>query len=68
MPTNTLLQHGSSLGMLVSQLAKLALVVATILGQTVIAHNRCDKLSVRREWRSLTREQRAGWIDAVKVG
>ena len=66
--TGTLLQHGSSLDMLVSRFAKLALAIATLFGQAVVANNRCDKPSVRREWRSMTRKQRIGWIDAVKVG
>ena len=54
--------------MLVSRFAKLVVAVATLLGQAAIANNRCDNPSVRREWRSMTRTQRAGWIDAVKVG
>ena len=53
--------------MLASRFAKLALAVATLLGQAVVANNRCDRPSVRREWRSMTRKQRIGWIDAVKV-
>jgi len=53
--------------MLVYRFARLALAVVTLFGQPVTARARCSDPSVRREWRSLTPHERAGWIAAVKV-
>lgn len=66
--TDTLLPHSTTLGMLLYWLTGLASAAATPLGQSVIAHPRCVNPSIRREWRSMSPQQRAGWIDAVKVG
>ena len=54
--------------MLVYQLVKFALAAAALLGPPVIAQTHCDNPSVRREWRSMPPQERAEWIDAVKVG
>ena len=53
--------------MLVYRLAKVALVAATLLGQSVTAKSHCSNPSVRREWRSLAPHERAEWMTAVKV-
>lgn len=47
----------------------LALVASTFLGQSVTAHyyKPCSNPAVRREWRSMPREERAEWMAAVKV-
>jgi len=53
--------------MLVSRFMKLALVAITVLAQSAIARpSGCTNPSVRREWRRLSRRERADWIRAVK--
>lgn len=44
-------------------------MASTLLGQSVTAHFHppCLNPSVRREWRSMPREERAEWLAAVKV-
>ena len=64
-PTNSLLLHGTSLGMSIYRFASLALAIATLFGRL---QARCYNPSVRREWRSLFPHERAEWIAAVKVG
>ena len=54
--------------MLVYRFAKLALVAAALLGQSAATRTRCSNPSVRREWRAMSPDERAGWINAVKVG
>jgi len=54
--------------MLVYQLAKLALAASTLLGPSVVAQKRCTNPYARREWRSMPPQERADWINAVKVG
>jgi len=54
--------------MLVYQLAKLVLAAATLLGTSVVGQAGCVNPSVRREWRSMPPQERAEWINAVKVG
>jgi len=54
--------------MLVYQFAKLVLAAATLFGSSVVAQTGCVNPSVRREWRSMPPQERAEWIDAVKVG
>jgi tyrosinase len=51
-----------------SWFVSLALVASTLLGQSVTAnfYKPCLNPSVRREWRSMPREERAEWITAVK--
>ena len=53
--------------MLVYRFVKLALAAVTLFGQSAAAHTQCDNPSVRREWRTLSADERAEWIDAVKV-
>ena len=53
--------------MLVYRFVRLAIVAATLCGQSVTAKVQCSNPSVRREWRTLTSDERAEWIDAVKV-
>ena len=53
--------------MLVSQLAKLVLAAAALAGPSVVAQKGCTNPSIRREWRSMSPQERAEWIDAVKV-
>jgi len=53
--------------MLVYQLARVALAAVALLGQSVTAQTRCPNPSVRREWRNLPSNERAEWINAVKV-
>ena len=53
--------------MLIYRFASLAFAVVTLFAQPVTAQSRCSNPSVRREWRSLTSDERAEWITAVKV-
>ena len=52
--------------MFIYRFVRLALAV-TLFGQSVTATVHCSNPSVCREWRSLTSNERAEWIAAVKV-
>ena len=53
--------------MVIYRLMQLALAAAAVLGESVTVRPGCSNPTVRQEWRSLTRQERAEWITAVKV-
>jgi hypothetical protein len=49
-------------------LLKLHLALAFLLVVIAAQAKRCSKPSVRREWETLSKTERAAWIDGIKVG
>jgi hypothetical protein len=48
-------------------LCRLHLALAFLLVVIVAQAKRCGRPSVRREWETLSKSERAAWLDGVKV-